>query len=82
VAEASSSSRPWPQRLSSRSRRHIQTPFYRAQSVRQARQAVPRVPADCAPRRCLVQEDQGQITLLRSVGRSRCRPGEVPRTER
>src|SRR5690349_16567532 len=52
-----------------RSSHHVRDSSYRARGTRQARQAVPRVPADRSPGRLLVQEDPGQAPLLRPVVR-------------
>ena len=66
----------------SRSRHHVRRSSYHA-PLRQAPspQALPRLPALPACRRRLGQEDPRQDALLRPVGRSRRRPGEVPGTE-
>src|SRR5262249_61673048 len=60
---------------------HVQAPSYVAAQARQAREAIPRLPPLRPRRRRLGEEDPRQAALLRSVGRPRRRPGEVPRAE-
>jgi hypothetical protein len=51
-----------------RSSHHVRAPFYRAGPLRQAGQALSRLPPHRPPRRRLVQEDSRQAVLLRPVG--------------